>query len=138
MTKVNFEKIDKIKISKTKLKKLVGLILKDEKLEFDEINVIFVNDKQIERINRKFLNHNYPTDVIAFDLSDEFGKVAEIYISFETAKRQAKEYGVSFENEIARLVSHGLLHLAGYNDATRKEKEKMREVENKYIKKAKF
>ena len=134
MTRINIEKVDsKLKLPGRKLKKLVTFIIEREGLDFDEINIIFVDDARIREINREFLNHDYPTDVIAFDLRDDYGKVAEIYISFETGMRQSVEYGVSFENEIARLVSHGLLHLAGYSDETEEGRDEMRRLEDGYI-----
>ncbi len=117
-----------------RLKKLVGLILNGEELDFAEINIVFVEDNVIHNVNRRFLNHDYPTDVISFDLSDESSKVAEIYISVDRAIQQAKIYKVEFQNELARLTAHGLLHLAGFDDKTRSEKLRMRRRENLYIK----
>ncbi len=117
-----------------RLKKLVKLILNGEELNFAEINIVLVDDNVIHDINRRFLNHDYPTDVISFDLSDESSKVAEIYISVDRAIQQAKVYKVEFQNELARLIAHGLLHLAGFEDETRGQKLKMRKRENLYIK----
>jgi rRNA maturation RNase YbeY len=117
-----------------RLKELVKSILNSEGLDYDEITIIFIDDSAIYHINKQFLNHDYPTDVISFDLSDESGKVAEIYISIDRAIQQAKTYKVEFQNELARLTAHGLLHLAGFDDRTRSEKLKMRKIENRYIK----
>lgn len=121
-----------------KLKKLVKSILNGERLNFDEVNIIFVDDDAIHDINKQFLNHDYPTDVISFDLSDESSNVAEIYISIDRAIQQAKIYKVELQNELARLTAHGLLHLAGFDDKTRSEKLKMRKIENRYIKSVGF
>lgn len=117
-----------------KLKGLVKLIINIEKLNFDEINIVFVDDNVIRDINKRFLNHGYPTDVISFDLSDEPDKIAEIYISIDRAIQQAKIYKVELQNELARLTAHGLLHLAGFDDKTKSEKLRMRKIENRYIK----
>ncbi len=131
-----------IKLPSKKLKNLVKQIIFEENLKFTEINIVFVDDDKIWEINKQFLNHDYPTDVISFDLSDDeisgLDKVAEIYISVDRAIQQSKFYKVSFENEIARLTAHGLLHLAGYDDKMRGEKLKMRRRENYYMERAGF
>jgi rRNA maturation RNase YbeY len=141
MTEINIANFSKkVKLLKSKILKLAKSIINEERLNFSTLNIIFVDDKTIQEINKKFLNHDYPTDVISFDLSDDFDdeKISEIYISVDRAIEQAKVYKVTTENEIARLVAHGLLHLAGYNDSTKSEKLKMRRKESYYIKRAGF
>jgi rRNA maturation RNase YbeY len=142
LTKINLENCYKgLKLPSRRIKKLVKTLIEGENLNYDEINYIFVTDREIHKINEKFLNHSYPTDVIAFDLSDEMielGRTAEIYISIDRAIEQAERYKVKFENELARLIIHGLLHLAGYDDQGRKERERMRRRENYYLRKLKF
>ncbi len=142
MAKINISNLYKsAKLPTQKLKTLVKQILNEEKLNYTEVNVIFVDDETIRKINREFLNHDYPTDVISFELSDDIpiiDKVAEIYISVDRAIEQSKFYEVEFKNEIARLVAHGILHLAGYDDKTTREKLKMRRRESYHIKKAGF
>ncbi|MCS7230287.1 MAG: rRNA maturation RNase YbeY [Candidatus Kryptonium sp.] len=131
----------KVKLPTKKIRALVKNILNGEKLDFTEVNLIFIDDEMIHRINREFLKHDYPTDVISFELSDELpvkSKVAEIYISIDRAIEQSKFYKVNLENEIARLVAHGLIHLAGYDDKTTGEKLRMRRKESYYIKMAGF
>ena len=79
------------------------------------MGVIFVDHEKSQTINRQFLAHDYPTDVIAFEYDDEEDdKWGEIYINVKKAREQAIEYGVSYENELARLIIHGLLHLSGH------------------------
>jgi len=131
----------KIKLPIQKLRKLIKQVVSEESLGFTQINFIYVGDDFIQRINKRFLNHDYPTDVLAFDLSDEIealDKIAEIYISLDRAFEQAKSYKVSFENEVARLTAHGLLHLAGYKDDTKSAKLNMRRRENYYLRKFGF
>jgi probable rRNA maturation factor len=111
---------------------LVERTLIDEGICSGEINVVLLNDPDIQEINVRFLDHNYPTDVISFKLEDK-PLLAEIYIGADVAVHQAKEYGVSRSNEIARLAVHGSLHIAGYDDATDDEKKNMRNLENKYL-----
>lgn len=76
-------------------------------------------------MNKRFLGHDYSTDVIAFPLDDLFGDDAEIYVNLDRAKSQARQYGVSMREEVRRLLIHGVLHLAGYHDKTTKEQTMM-------------
>jgi len=142
VAKINISYLYKaVKLPTQKLKSLIRQILNEENLDYTEVNVIFVDDETIHKINREFLNHDYPTDVISFELSDDIpiiDKVAEIYVSIDRAMEQSKFYKVEFENEVARLVAHGVLHLVGYDDKTRRGKLGMRKRENYYIKKAGF
>lgn len=96
--------------------------------------VIFVDDNEIHRLNVEFLNHDYPTDVITFVINEEVDDFdAEIYISVDTAKKQAIEYEVSLHNEIRRLAIHGALHLVGYDDSTDELRSRMQAKENFYL-----
>ncbi len=112
---------------------LVEKVLKSNKIKNAGINIVYVSDENILDINKKFLKHNYVTDVITFDLDEEKKLIGEIYISADTAERQAKDYKVSLKNELKRLAVHGALHLAGYDDSTDKERAKMTELENKFL-----
>ena len=96
------------------------------------INIIFVDNKTIKKINKKYLNHNYATDVISFKLEDE-PLEGEIYISVETAMTNAVEYKVSCTEELMRYTIHGILHLLGYEDFSFFEREKMRILEDDYL-----
>lgn len=138
MTKISVVNAYKrINLPTKKIKTLIEQIIRKEKLDYTEVNVIFVDNESIHKINCKFLNHDYPTDVISFELLDEIpivDKVAEIYVSVDKAIDQAKIYKVSLERELARLVAHGLIHLAGYDDKTTREKLRMRRKESYYMK----
>ena len=96
------------------------------------VSVVFVNDRRIRTINAKFLQHDYATDVITFPL-DDVAVDGEIYISVDTAAKQAKEYGVTLREELYRLVVHGVLHLLGFDDATPEMRAGMHEEENKVL-----
>ena len=99
-----------------------------------ELDVIFVDDVRIQELNKQFLGRDRPTDVIAFDLSDSPEKLeGEIYVSVDTAQRQAHEYGVTFWNELCRLAVHGVLHLLGFDDATDAQKRRMTEQEDRIL-----
>ncbi|HJU93203.1 MAG TPA: rRNA maturation RNase YbeY, partial [Pyrinomonadaceae bacterium] len=79
--------------------------------------IAFVSDKRIRRLNQLFRGVDKATDVLSFP-TDEPGNLGDVAVSVETATRQAKENGLSFENEIAQLILHGLLHLSGYDHET--------------------
>ncbi len=84
-------------------------------------------------INKHFLNLNYYTDIITFDLSDPDYIFAEIYISIDRVKDNAKIFNTSFKSELHRVIFHGVLHLCGYKDKSKPEKEKMRAKEDFYL-----
>ena len=98
-----------------------------------KVNVIYLNDDEIHNMNKEFLSHDYPTDVITFTL-EENPLEGEIYIGAGVAKDQAREYRVSVRNECLRLAVHGALHLCGYEDNTDKKRQEMHLLENKYMK----
>ncbi len=108
-------------------------VLRSEKKHQANIHLIFTDDSEIQKINYMFLSHNYPTDVITFPLESEPQLEAEIYISVETARRQAKEFHVSLANELVRLIVHGILHVCGYDDVNPRAVSKMKAKENFYI-----
>ena len=117
-----------------KVKKLVDTIIKSEGKTAGEISFIITSDDYLQSINREFLNHNYFTDVISFNYGFGDNIAGEIYISEDTVRRNAVEYNVDFDNEMLRVMIHGVLHLAGYDDKTAAERQEMRQLEDKWIK----
>jgi probable rRNA maturation factor len=99
------------------------------------LSVVFVGSRTIRRINRRFLGHDYVTDVIAFPLGGEHepGADAEIYINLDRAKSQAREYAISFTEETRRLLIHGTLHLLGYSDRSPRQKARMTRREDFHL-----
>lgn len=126
-----------IQIKEKPAQELVSHILKDELLPAREVNVIFVNDEYLKQLHRDFLNDDTYTDVITFDLSKPHAKEVEgeIYISVERADIHAREFQVSFLEEIGRLIIHGMLHLKGYDDQTENGRKEMRKKEDFYLQK---
>lgn len=86
------------------------------------IGVVFLSDKEIRYLNKKYLKHNGPTDVLAFDYS---ASGFELAISLDTARRNAKIYNTSLKEEIVLYIIHGILHLCGYNDTTPASRKRM-------------
>ena len=126
-----------LKVKKTSVQKLISEAtnILNKRLDFLEIN--FVNAKTILRINNQFLGHNYVTDVISFDYSNENNSFdGEIFICSEIALENSKRYDVSFDDELKRLVIHGMLHFSGYDDKTSIMKRKMRKMENSILEKS--
>ena len=97
-----------------------------------EIDVIFYRQLS-KKINFEYLKHNYFTDVITFDYSNKQLIKGDIFISVDRVKDNAKNYKVSFNDELFRVIIHGVLHLCGFNDKTVKEKEEMRKQENFFL-----
>ena len=106
---------------------LARYVCKQEKNAKLELNIVIVNDREMKLLNGKFLDHWYRTDVLSFPLELQAKKVieGEVYINLDQAKRQACEYDVTLKQEVRRLVVHGVLHLLGYDDRTRKQKQQM-------------
>ena len=91
-----------------------------------------MSDEEIHHLNKHWLNHDYPTDIITFPLETD-PLEAELVISADSARRQSGEYRVSMRNELARLVIHGILHLSGYDDTTEEARNLMKEREDHLI-----
>jgi len=98
-----------------------------------EINFIFSSNALLRRMNREHLNHNHNTDVITFDYTEGNIISGDIFISIEEVRENAGIYKSTFEDELRRVMIHGVLHMMGFNDARTKEREEMREMENEAL-----
>lgn len=105
-------------------------IIVSEGYSVGDINYVFCNDSYLKRINKEFLKHDTLTDIISFDYCLGKEVNGEIYISIDRVLDNAKSYQVSFENELSRVMIHGVLHFLGYKDKTLEEKKVMRLKEN--------
>lgn len=130
-----FERKDFILENRLKLKAFIESLFKKEKKKLILINYIFCSEKKLLEINRRFLGHDFYTDIITFDLSESANIEAEVYISINRVKENAKFLGIEFNHELHRVIFHGALHLCNYNDKKERDKEKMRKAENFYLKK---
>lgn len=100
----------------------------------EELNFIFCDDNYLLNINKKYLKHNYLTDIITFDYSENLSLIfGDAYISIDRAKENAKLYKQTLSIEVRRLLIHGLLHLVGYSDKSENNKKIMRELEDNYL-----
>lgn len=98
-----------------------------------EITYIFCSDEYLHKINLEHLNHDNYTDIITFNYCEDDVISADIFISIDRVKENAKTFNVSFNDELDRVVIHGVLHLFGYNDKTDEEQEEMTAKEDFYL-----
>lgn len=98
-----------------------------------DIAYIFCDDEKILEVNRAYLQHDYYTDVITFDYSEGNVISGDIFISLDTVKSNALQYGQPYETEVYRIIIHGILHLCGINDKGPGEREKMSACENEAL-----
>jgi probable rRNA maturation factor len=119
--------------NQNKLVKWIGDVVSSEGFQVGEINYIFCDDSYLNKINQEFLNHDTFTDVISFDytLGKEVG--GDIFISIERVLENAEKFNEVFENELHRVMIHGILHFIGYKDKTKKDKTLMRTKEDENI-----
>jgi len=136
MSKINFftEDINYNLKGKTSIKKWITETIISEGYELNELNFIFCSDEYLLRVNQDFLKHDYYTDVITFDNSEELKTIfGDIFISIDRVKDNAKQNKASTLDELCRIMIHGTLHLLGYKDKTKKAKIEMTEKEDFYL-----
>lgn len=128
----NYESDFKLE-NETKTSDWIQACIKKEGFELGELNYIFCNDEYLHKINVEFLNHDTLTDIISFDYT--LGKLVggDIFVSIERVEDNAKDFNVSFESELHRVIIHGVLHYMKYKDKTEEEKEIMRSKENECL-----
>lgn len=116
------------------LKPWLKAIAAKEQFIIKELNYIFLNDAELLKINIKYLNHDTFTDIITFDNSETKGKIeSDVFISLERVEANAATFNTTFENELYRVLAHGLLHLCGYNDKKKSDVELMRRKEEESL-----
>lgn len=129
-----FNKISEFPFPEENIRKWILAIIHNENKVPGELNFIFCDDDFIYEINKKYLDHDTFTDIITFDYSEDFGNISgDIYMSMDRVQDNANQYDVSFLEELARVIAHGVLHIIGYKDKTAEETRIMREKENDYL-----
>ncbi|MEN3323796.1 rRNA maturation RNase YbeY [Mariniflexile soesokkakense] len=108
-------------------------VISEEKYQLEEVNYIFCDDAYLHKLNVEFLNHDTLTDIISFDYSVGKRIQGDIFISIERVADNAKDFNVTLQDELQRVMVHGVLHYCGYKDKTDKDAKLMREKENHYL-----
>ncbi len=121
---------------KNHFKRWIKDTARQEDYQLGCLNIILCDDDYLYQLNKKFLNHNTYTDIITFDNSDKAAVIeGDIYISIPRVKENAKKFSASIQQELSRVLIHGILHLIGYNDQTLNQKKQMKEKEDYYLEK---
>lgn len=132
---VEFNFLEKISLrDRNRLKDFLVKMARSEGYRLNSLSVVFCSDDYLLEVNRTYLRHDYFTDIITFDYAGEKGAVeGELFISAHRVKENAKTFGVTVEKELHRVIFHGLLHLCGYRDKSKKDIALMREREEFYL-----
>ena len=135
MIRYSNDSIEMPEIDERRLNRWIKAVAADYGFSVGNINYIFCSDERELAVNREFLGHDYYTDVITFDYSTGTTLNGDIFISLDTVKSNAEMVGVAFEDELYRILIHGVLHLTGQGDKTPETKEQMTAKENKALEK---
>ncbi|GHT55906.1 endoribonuclease YbeY [Bacteroidia bacterium] len=132
---VFYETVD---VSSPKLKKKLAakwifLMIEKYQKKAGAITYIFCSDAEILRINKQYLNHNYYTDIITFDYTEDNIVSGDLFISLDRVKANSKKFATEYEEELHRVMIHGVLHLCGFKDKKSAEKQIMREKEDEAL-----
>ena len=148
MIEVNYNAISELPNEEKRIKEVVSRVLEEEKVLSEvDVYITLTNNEKIHKINKEYRDVDRPTDVLSFpmyerdeiadlknDTDDEIEKIlGDIIVSIEKVREQAEEYGHSFERELAYLVTHGMLHLLGYDHMIEEEKAVMRKREEEIL-----
>ena len=115
------------------ISKWLSEVIQLENLKEGDINYVFCDDDYLHKLNVEFLNHDTFTDIISFDYSVGKELHGDVFISIERVHENAENFNVNFDNELNRVMIHGILHYCGYKDKSEEEAKVMREKENHYL-----
>ncbi len=128
-----YEDVDFVFKNKTLNNRWLRLVAESEIKRIGDISIIFCSDNYILDINQRYLQHDYFTDIITFDYCEGDKLSGDLFISIDSVKENAMEYGSEFSDELNRVIVHGILHLIGYDDHTEEDIAMMRKKENYYL-----
>lgn len=128
------EGVEDPQIDEAKLANWIESIAKLYNKEIGEISYLFCDDEKILEVNQQYLNHDFYTDIITFDYSEENMISGDIIISLQTVESNSQMYNTGFLEELHRVIIHGILHLSGLNDSTEEEEKVMRDAESNALK----
>ncbi len=133
MISYHFENTDFVFRERDLNNRWLRTVAESEMKRIGNIAIIFCSDGYLLDVNRKYLGHDYFTDIITFDYCEGERLSGDLFISVDSVRENAIEYGTEFANELNRVMVHGLLHLIGYDDHTEEDVKTMREKENQYL-----
>ena len=128
-----FEDTDFVFRKKTLNNKWLKLVAESEIRRIGDISIIFCSDNYILDVNQQYLQHDYFTDIITFDYCEGVRLSGDLFISVDSVRENAVEYGTEFDEELNRVIVHGVLHLIGYDDHCDEDIQVMRSKENNYL-----
>ncbi len=130
-----FEEVDPIDFNFESIQKWIHKVIRHYKQKPWEISIIFCSDEFILKLNQEYLNHDYYTDILTFNYSNLGFISGDLFISVETVKSNSSLLNIKFEDEINRVIVHGILHLLGFDDSTNNQKEEMTQIEDYWLEK---
>jgi len=133
-----FEDTKPVKLKKTIVKNHIKYLIGNELKKIGNISVVLCSDNYLLEMNRKYLEHDYYTDIITFDYVEGDIISGDLFISVDRVKENAEKFETTFLNELVRVIFHGVLHLAGYKDKTTSDEQLMRKKENFYLSEVDF
>ncbi len=133
MITYNTQNVDMPLIDQAQITAWVAEVARLHERRVGQINYIFVDDERILEVNREFLQHDYYTDIITFDYDEADIINGDLFISLDTVRTNAEQVGASYEQELHRVIIHGVLHLCGINDKGPGEREIMEAEENRAL-----
>ena len=128
------EKVDQPEIDEKEIASWIKKVGESYNKEVGEISYLFCGDEKILEINKQYLNHDFYTDIITFDYSEENTISGDIIISLQTVESNSQMYKTDYNEELHRVIIHGILHLCGLNDLTKEDEKKMRNAEDNALK----
>ena len=123
-----------LSIKEDATKEVISIVLSEHGYSEANISIVLIDDYSLRKMKKKYFGEDLYTDIISFNI-EENPFEGELYISYDRVKSNAIEFSEKYHIELKRVIIHGLLHLCGYDDSTKEEKNKMTELENKYLKK---
>ncbi len=129
----NFDETSKLTFPKNTIKSWIKSVIQSNNYKVGSISYIFCTDDYILRVNKEYLNHDYFTDIITFNYNEDKTLSGDLFISVDTVKTNAQEYGVTFDKELYRVMIHGVLHLIGFDDISDELQQEMTQKEDEAL-----
>ena len=132
------ENIEFPKIGKRDTKNWIKLVAESYGKKIGDVNYLFCTDEKILTVNKQYLSHDFYTDIITFDYSEDDKISGDIFISLDTVRSNSQKFQTLYDEELHRVIIHGILHLCGINDKSKAEEKAMRKAENEALKSIKL